>query len=328
MITGYLRAEPDCAKDEGSACDRVYDLTHTEWLARAAEPVLENGSRIVLILITALVLRYLAHRAIKRLATGAIEGRTPRVLRPLRERTPESWRAAMSPVLALRREQRARTIASVLKSTSSFVIFGIAFSMVLSELGIDLAPVLASAGIVGVALGFGAQNLVRDFLSGIFMMIEDQYGVGDVIDLGEATGTVEEVGLRITTLRDVNGTVWYVRNGEVMRVGNKSQGFAVAVVDLPVGHSADIAEASELVARTAAALAAEGGDLAADLLAEPEMLGVESVTPEAVTLRMSVKTRAGRQWAVERALRAAIMDAFDDAGVPPPFGGPRPPAAG
>ena len=123
--------------------------------------------------------------------------------------------------------------------------------MVLGEFGVDLAPILASAGIVGVAIGFGAQNLVKDFLSGMFMMLEDQYGVGDIVDLGQASGTVEAVGLRITTLRDVNGTVWYVRNGEILRVGNKSQGFAVAVVDVPVAHGTDVAEASEAAARVA-----------------------------------------------------------------------------
>jgi hypothetical protein len=127
----------------------------------------------------------------------------------------------------------------------------IAAIMVLGEFGVDLAPILASAGIVGIAVGFGAQNLVKDFLSGMFMLFEDQYGVGDIVDVGQASGTVETVGLRITTLRDVNGTLWYVRNGEVLRVGNKSQGFAVAVVDVPVAHGTDAAEASETAARVA-----------------------------------------------------------------------------
>ena len=130
--------------------------------------------------------------------------------------------------------------------------------MVLAEFGVNLGPILASAGIVGLALGFGAQNLVRDFLSGMFMLLEDQYGVGDIVDLGEASGTVEAVGLRITTLRDIDGTVWYVRNGEILRVGNKSQGYAVAVVDLPRrAHSADIDEATEIAGRVAAERVAE-----------------------------------------------------------------------
>ena len=122
--------------------------------------------------------------------------------------------------------------------------------MVLAEFGVALGPILASAGIVGVALGFGAQNLVRDFLSGMFMLLEDQYGVGDIVDLGAANGTVEAVGLRITTVRDGNGTVWYVRNGEILRVGNKSQGYAVAVADLPLAHDADIGRAAEVAGRS------------------------------------------------------------------------------
>ena len=107
--------------------------------------------------------------------------------------------------------------------------------MMLSELGVNVAPIIASAGILGIALGFGAQSLVKDFLSGIFMIFEDQYGVGDVVDLGEAIGTVEAVSLRVTRLRDVNGTVWYVRNGEILRVGNMSQNWARTVLDVGVG---------------------------------------------------------------------------------------------
>ncbi|HYZ09958.1 MAG TPA: mechanosensitive ion channel family protein [Pseudonocardiaceae bacterium] len=318
-MTRLLPTQPDCVADEGSWCERVYRLTETDWLARYANPVIDAGLSILLILLIAVLLRWVVTRTIKRLTRGATEGRVPALLRPLRERAPESWRASRAPVLYERRDQRARTIGSVLRSFASFLIFGVAFTLVLGELGINLGPIIASAGIVGVAVGFGAQNLVRDFLSGIFMMVEDQYGVGDVVDLGEATGEVEAVGLRVTTLRDVNGTVWYVRNGEVLRVGNMSQGHAVAVVDIPVAHSADIPEASDLAARTATELTAEGTALAADVLAPPEMLGIESVTTDAVTLRVTVKTRAGRQWTVQRALRAGIIDAFDDAGVPPPL---------
>ena len=136
----------------------------------------------------------------------------------------------------------------MLRSASSLVILGIAVVMILAEFGVALGPILASAGIVGVALGFGAQSLVRDFLSGMFMLLEDQYGVGDIVDLGTANGTVEAVGLRITTVRDGNGTVWYVRNGEILRVGNKTQGYAVAVADVPLALGADIGRATEVAA--------------------------------------------------------------------------------
>src|SRR3712207_2261799 len=143
----------------------------------------------------------------------------------------------------------------------------------------DLAPLLTSVGIVGVAVGFGAQTLVKDFLSGMFMLAEDQYGVGDVVDLGEASGTVEAVGLRVTTLRDINGTVWYVRNGEVLRVGNFNQNYAVAIADLPIGHQADIAVATDVADGVIGELTAENGELAEDVLGTPEVLGVESIGP-------------------------------------------------
>ena len=200
----------------------------------------------------------------------------------------------------------------------TFVIYGVGCTLVLGELGINLGPIIASAGILGVALGFGAQNLVKDFLSGMFMMVEDQYGVGDVVDLGEATGTVEGVGLRVTTLRDTKGTVWYVRNGEVLRVGNSSQDYSVAVVDLPIGYNADIQASTELAGRTATELTADGSALAADVLEPPQVLGVESINSDGVTLRITTKVQAGRQWAVQRALLAGIKAAFAEAGIPAP----------
>jgi small-conductance mechanosensitive channel len=208
-------------------------------------------------------------------------------------------------------------MGSVLRSISSTVILVVGAVMVLAEFGVALAPILASAGIVGVAVGFGAQNLVRDFLSGMFMLLEDQYGVGDIIDVGEASGVVEAVGLRITTLRDHQGTVWYVRNGEILRVGNKSQGYAVAVIDLPLAHTADIPGASAIVERIVTERIAEK-DVTDSVLEPPELLGVERVGPEGITLRLTVKVKPGEQFAVQRALNAAIADAFEDAGVPRP----------
>ncbi|MGH3774901.1 MAG: mechanosensitive ion channel family protein [Pseudonocardiaceae bacterium] len=317
--------QPDCAQEAGSWCSRIFQLTHNDMLARYADAVVGTGLRILLIVVLAVLIRLMAHRAINRLTRVTSEGPPPGLLRPLRERAPESWRG--TGLLSRRRSQRARTIGSVLRSGTTLVVYGVAITLVLGELGINLGPIIASAGILGIALGFGAQNLVKDFLSGMFMMVEDQYGVGDVVDLGEATGTVEAVGLRVTTLRDTKGTVWYVRNGEVLRVGNSSQGYSVAVVDLPVGHSADIPATTELAGRTAAELTAEGSALAPDVLEPPEMLGVESISSDGVTLRITTKVRAGRQWAVQRALLAGIKAAFAEAGIPPPSpaGLPAPP---
>ncbi|MGH3835107.1 MAG: mechanosensitive ion channel family protein [Pseudonocardiaceae bacterium] len=308
--------QPDCAQEVGSWCSRIFELTHNDMLARYADAVVGTGLRILLIVALAVLIRLMAHRAINRLTRVTAEGPPPGLLRPLRERAPESWRG--TGLLSRRRSQRARTIGSVLRSGTTLVVYAVAVTLVLGELGINLGPIIASAGILGIALGFGAQNLVKDFLSGMFMMVEDQYGVGDIVDLGEATGTVEAVGLRVTTLRDTNGTVWYVRNGEVLRVGNSSQGYSVAVVDLPVGHDADISATTELAGRTAAELTAEGSALAPDVLEPPEMLGVESISSNGVTLRITTKVRAGRQWAVQRALLAGIKEAFADAEIPPP----------
>ena len=152
----------------------------------------------------------------------------PPLLRGLRDRAPSNAHAAA------RRAQRAQTIASVLKSTTSIVLLIWVALGILNVLGVNIAPFIASAGVVGLAIGFGAQNLVRDFVTGVFMLLEDQYGVGDTVDLGDAVGEVESVGLRVTTVRDIDGTLWYVRNGEIARVGNMSQDYAVARIEVPV----------------------------------------------------------------------------------------------
>src|SRR4051812_8702975 len=172
---------------------------------------------------------------------------------------------------------------------------------------IDLAPFIAGTSIVGVALGFGAQNIVKDFLAGMFMLLEDQYGVGDVIDFEKATGTVEAVGLRCTRLRDVNGTVWYVRNGEVLRVGNKSQGFAQVVLDIPIDAWADVDRASAAMLDVAKEMAAEEA-WAAVFLQEPEVLGVEAMTREETTIRLIARVRPLEQWRTARELRRRIRE--------------------
>lgn len=316
---------PACAGDVGSLCARVYHLTHTDWVARSSEVLVDRALVVVLVILVAVGLRFVVHRAINRLTRGTFEGRVPALLRPLRDRAAATLREA-APQILERRRQRAETIGSVLRSCTTLLIFGVAFVLILGEFGVNLAPIIASAGIIGVAVGFGAQNLVRDFLSGIFMMLEDQYGVGDVVDLGEATGTVEAVGLRITTIRDVAGTVWYVRNGEVRRVGNSSQGFSVAVVDTPVGYSAYVDEALA-VATEAARTACAAEAIAGHVIGAPEMLGVQSVTAEGVLLRLTVRTRPGEQWVVRRAVAAAIKTALEDAGVPAPISAGPPPVS-
>jgi small conductance mechanosensitive channel len=185
---------------------------------------------------------------------------------------------------------------------------------------VDLAPIIASAGVVGVALGFGAQNLVKDFIAGIGIILEDQYGVGDVVDLGEASGTVEAVGLRITRLRDVNGVVWYARNGEVLRVGNKSQGYAQVVIDMPVAHDTDLDRCRTVMQEVADAMYAEE-EWAAVLLAEPESLGAEQILTEGVFMRVQVRSTNVDQWRVARELRMRLKERFVLEGIrtPPPL---------
>lgn len=290
--------------------------TAFEWTETNREWLIENPIRIGAYVLAALVVRFLLHRTIDR-ATRRSGDRKPALLRHLRERTGPG----RNPAIAERRAQRARTIGSVLKSVVSIVLLVWVVLSVLAVVGVNIAPFLASAGIVGLAIGFGAQNLVRDFVTGVFMLLEDQYGVGDVVDLGAVSGTVESVGLRITTLRDIDGTLWYVRNGEIVRVGNMSQDFAVARVDLPVALTADL-DRAQTVALQAATEAVEEPELAPGVLGEPEMLGVQDVTPDRVVLRMTVKTKANAQWAIARRLRREALRAYEEHGIelPRPVG--------
>lgn len=209
-----------------------------------------------------------------------------------------------------RQEQRARTIGSVLGSIASFVVFGVAFLMVLGEFGINLGPVLASAGVLGLAIGFGAQSLVQDFLSGLFMMTEDQFGVGDVVDVGDAVGTVESMTMRVTKIRDLDGNLWHVRNGEIMRVCNMNQDWANAVVEVPLDYSVDLGKATRVMESSLDDVAGDS-EVGPQILGKPEVNGVVGIGNGAVTMRIIIKTRPGSQWAVGRAARAQLKDRFD-----------------
>lgn len=275
-----------------------YVEAHSRW-------IIEIPVRIAVIVVVAVVLRAVLHRMINRLVRPVHVGDVPRILAPFRERAEGS--AGSTGVVTERRRQRAATIGSVLKSAVSFTIVVIAALAVLSELGVNLAPFIAGTSVVGVALGFGAQSIVKDFLSGMFMMLEDQYGVGDVIDFDKATGTVEAVGLRTTRLRDVNGTVWYVRNGEVLRVGNKSQGFARVVLDVPIAATDDLEAASSAIHDVAEAMHADH-DWSRYFLGSPVVEGVEQLTRDETVLRLAARVRPGEQWRVARELRRRIRE--------------------
>ncbi|MGL5863434.1 MAG: mechanosensitive ion channel family protein, partial [Phycicoccus sp.] len=219
------------------------------------------------------------------------------------------------------------TIGSLLRSVASFVIVMVTVLTVMALVGIPLGPLLASAGVGGVALGFGAQSLVKDFLAGVFMVVEDQYGVGDVIDTGEAIGTVEEVGLRVTRLRDADGVTWYVRNGEVIRIGNRSQGHSTALVDMPVSYDEDVERVLGVIRDAAAAF---GGDPQWQdrVIEPPDVLGVETITGATMTIRVIVQCVAGEHFAVQRELRERLKTALDAAGVKAPPVGPFGPMGG
>jgi small-conductance mechanosensitive channel len=304
---------PDCA--DYWLCQQVYEWSGAELLAENARALIATPARILLIVVVAVLVRYLAHRAIRRLTDTTAVGPLPSILRARRLRATALGDGAEQ--LTARRTQRAEAIGSVLRSCASIVVLAIAVVLVLGELGINLAPILASAGVVGVALGFGAQNLVKDFIAGIGIILEDQYGVGDVVDLGEASGTVEAVGLRITRLRDVNGVVWYARNGEILRVGNKSQGYAQVVIDMPVAHDTDLERCRTVMQEVADTMYAEE-EWADVLLAEPESLGVEMITAEGVVMRLQVRTTNADQWRVGRELRLRLKERFALEGIRTP----------
>ena len=213
-----------------------------------------------------------------------------------------------------RRKQRVRALGAILRSAASITIFAIAGVVILGDLGINLAPLLASAGVVGIAVGFGAQNLVRDYLSGIFMLLEDQYGVGDVITVGDASGTVETVTLRVTRLRDTNGIVWHIRNGAIEQVGNESQGWARAVIDFPIPYAADLSTIRTILDDAADAIWAEPA-WRAFMLEKPEVWGAQAVSSTQVTMRIVVKTAPLQQWAVQREMRVRVKAALDAAGI-------------
>ncbi|MDM4720404.1 mechanosensitive ion channel family protein [Micromonospora sp. WMMA1363] len=309
-------AEPDpgpsanCLDDP--FCETVYELTRSAWFAEGSYWILLKPLRIALIVLLAVLARWLVHRTIRRLVRTTTDAGVPTMLRPLRERIPT---AAAQPgeFVPERRRQRAEAIGSVLRSLSTAFIFGIALLMVLKEFSFDLAPLLASAGIVGVALGFGAQSLVKDLITGMFMLVEDQYGVGDNVDLGEATGVVESVGLRVTTVRDLRGVLWYIRNGEIIRVGNKSQGWALVVVDLPIGFAST--EEAMAVLRTAAASLALDPELTKEIVEAPRVLGVEQITVEGAVVRTVVKTTSDAQWSIARELRRRLAEALENSGI-------------
>ena len=316
--TGLTAVEEACGTNLPAVCEWVYNRTNNEFLADGAEWITGTPLRIMLILIVAFILGVIVRRSIRHFSDRLTQSTMSRQLEGLRTRGPQKF--FMGQVEETKRaESRAKTIASVLSSIAFFTIWVLAFMMILGEVNINIGPLLAGAGIAGVAIGFGAQTIVRDFLSGVFMLIEDQFGVGDIIDVGPASGTVEKVSLRTTTLRDVTGTVWHIPNGEVHRVANKSQLWSRALLDVEVAYDSDLRFAEGVIQRVANEMWEDpewGGD---ELMEEPEVWGVQSLGADGIGIRVVVKTEPATQWSVERELRLRIKEAFDEAGIEIPY---------
>jgi small conductance mechanosensitive channel len=278
----------------------------------------DHAAHIVGIIVVAAIANLVVRRAI-----SSLSGRMQRAAVEVRSRAPSNLMRAEA---SKRAAARAEALSSVLRSVASIVIYTTALFMILSELGISLAPLIAGASVVSIAVGIGAQSLVRDVLTGIFVMIEDQYGVGDAVDLGVASGTVERISLRTTRVRDVAGTVWHVPNGAVVRVGNKSQNWARAVLDVVITSDSDVRRAREILVRVASDLAADES-WSSRISGTPDDQGVQALTSDGITLRLVLDTEPASQWSVERELRLRVIEAFGQGGVRLAMGATSPPPA-
>ncbi|MBO3129144.1 mechanosensitive ion channel family protein [Dermatophilus congolensis] len=309
---------------------KLSDLTWSDlgdWL-------LDRPLKILFILVVAYLARWLLHRGINTLirtiqwrrstgdtgSIGVVDPMPTAQLPVMRRGARKAARAVKQAGLVNtdRQGQRLDTLGSLLRSIVSVLVWVTAALMIGTELGINMAPIIASAGVGGVAIAFGAQSIVKDFISGLFMMFEDQYGVGDLVDTGEAIGTVEEVTLRVTRLRDATGVVWYVRNGQITRIANRTQGFQTGAVDIPVSIEEDPGRVISILKRVVA-------DVYIDprwrksLLEEPTVAGVESLEGGTMTIRIFAKCVADQQWGVMREIREHSKKALSARGIAGPL---------
>ena len=258
--------------------------------------------RIVAIILGAVIARSLLLLSVKRVIRGVISGMNGKAV------------VASGLVQNARVVQRAQTLGSVLNNFFTWTVVLVALSAVLSELGVAVGALVAGAGILGAAVGFGAQSLVRDLISGLFIVFEDQYGVGDSVDLGQATGVVESVGLRVTQVRDISGVLWYVRNGEVVRVGNQSQGWSRVVLDIPLAYSAPQEKAREVILKAAQSVSTDQA-FSKQLMGEPEIWGIELLSGEQVVLRLVQQVGPSHADDIARELRSRIKLALDKSNI-------------
>ncbi|MEJ6722003.1 mechanosensitive ion channel family protein [Ilumatobacter sp.] len=308
-----------CGSEPKFVCEQVFEATGgNEALTQIADWLIGRPLSVLATVVVAWIATRIAQRYVRRLVKRIVAPDRDATVRRLAKIGIDNPASLIGTEPVPRRDARATSISDVVGSTITAVIWVVAFILVLGEFGFDLGPFIAGAGIAGVALGFGAQSLVKDCIAGLFMLVEDQYGIGDIVDLGEAIGEVEQVTLRTTVLRSLDGTVWHVPNGEVQRVGNKSQLWSIALVDIDVAYDSDIAAAKNLMLSTATEVCTSK-QWSPDVLGEPIVLGVESLGADGITLRMIVKTSPGSQWAIQRELREALKASYDNAGIEIPF---------
>lgn len=316
---------PDIVDEVGDTANEAVDAVSNWWDDPVTRQwVVEIPLKIIITLVLAALTHAILRRVIDRLAKRNIDngGRVVNVSAIL----PRSSDDETSREVKLarqtqeeRRQARVRTLAGVFKSAIAIVIWAWAALAILSEVGINVGPIIASAGVVGVALGFGAQSLVKDFLSGIFMLIEDQYGVGDTVDVGNGVvGDVEEITLRVTTIRDIDGTLWYVRNGEILTVGNHSDEFAIARIDIPIALTNDTEHATDVILNAANDIVRDPA-IVSSVLEEPTLNGVTSLQADQMSVRLSVKTLPGKQWSVQRLIQARMVNVLRQEGITMPY---------
>jgi moderate conductance mechanosensitive channel len=324
-LASFLAQVTPAADPVRDACGPDRQPWLCRWLANATDSTtagnvgewLSPWVSILLIALGAWVVNRLVRRVIRRAIRQWESGGQLSWVRKVRNRRMFALLDKTAPTPDIRRSQRAETIGGGIRSFASIIVWGTALVFMLSVLGIEASTLLTSAGLIGVALGFGAQNLLRDLIAGTFIIFEDQIGVGDVIDAGVASGTVEAVSLRTTKLRDVEGVVWYVPNGVMNRVGNKTQQWSRAVLDIPVARDADIERAQQVIKTTAIEMSHDAS-WRDSILSEPEVWGVESLEIDSVVIRLVVKTAPLEQWKVGRELRARVKHALDVAGISSP----------
>ena len=316
-----------CGTDPDWLCRKVFEWTDNSDVAGIATWLVDRPVKVLVIVLLALLTRRIVHKA--------IDGLIDRLMSERSSEEKDAVRAAEASSSMLRREvlsgklaslrnrtdrarQRAKTLGMLFKSIASAAVGTVTLMMLLGEFDINLGPLLAGAGILGLGIGFGSQSLVRDLLSGIFMLIENQYGVGDYIDVGEADGTVESLGLRTTRLRDKYGTLWHIPNGEIRRVGNMTQSFSKIPMEIDVAYDTDLDLAMETMKTVADGVWNEQLE-EATIVEEPAVSGIQNFGADGITIRLSVKTEPGEQWSTARVLRKRLKEAFDEAGIEIPF---------